>query len=314
MGEKIITKLPAELPAELPLELPVETLPLTPSGSERKFFRLRDKQGRSLIYMSYTGERKENEYYYNIALFLKKLGLRVPRIYCQQPGEIYLEDLGDSDLCSCAQREDYYYQVIDQLLILHQQKETSIETAPPFDYSLYRWETDYFLTNLVNGYCAIKLEKGLKKELEADFHFLAETLAGEQKVLIHRDCQSKNILIKDGQTYFIDFQGMRLGLPHYDLASLLEDPYVELDTGVKERLLTHYPQADSGFMKIYGYCALQRLMQALGAYSYLGLQKNMSQYLQYIPNALNRLQEISKRIPGFDGLKNLLNSISSIQA
>lgn len=300
----------------LPIGKPIELLPLTPSGSERKFFRLRDKQARTLIRMSYTSERKENEFYCNIALFLGGLGIRVPRIYYYQPGEIYLEDLGDLDLCSLGGEEKYYYQVIDQLLILHKQTKLPFESAPAFDYFLYRWETGYFLDNLVNSYYGLKLEENLQKEVEDDFHFLAEVLAKEENVLIHRDCQSKNVLIKNGQAYFIDFQGMRLGLPQYDLASLLEDPYVNLNVDLKKDLFNHYCNSYPGdaerFAAIYNYCALQRLMQALGAYGFLGLKKDLPQYLKYIPNAVNRLRLQLDCLNGFAGLNRLCHLIDIV--
>jgi aminoglycoside/choline kinase family phosphotransferase len=131
---------------------------------------------------------------------------------------------------------------------------------------------------------------------------------------VHRDFQSQNIVIKDGRACFIDFQGMRPGLPQYDLASLLYDPYVQLPDSERAELLAHYlaaltdlgqtPAAD--YAAIYDLCAMQRLMQALGAYGFLGHVKERAHFLAHIPAALVSLREVIERIPGMDGLKALL--------
>jgi aminoglycoside/choline kinase family phosphotransferase len=111
---------------------------------------------------------------------------------------------------------------------------------------------------------------------------------------------------------------MRPGLPQYDLASLLYDPYVRLPEGERTALLDHYLEglADFGqapaadFAAIYDLCAMQRLMQALGAYGFLGHVKERPHFLEHIPAALSSLREVLARIPGLNGLRAQLAALS----
>lgn len=288
----------------------MKKLQLTNGGSERNFYRVYTGDS-TVIHMEYSDEKEENKFYYDIAIFLKSLGINIPQIYHNEDGFIVLEDLGDTHLYNLVinNPEDriiqYYYMVIDQLLILHKNGDSIYKKAPfriskGFDYSLYRWESNYFLENLIRGYFH------MDAELDSEFHLIAERLSKEKNVLIHRDCQSRNIMIKDGKPYFIDFQGMRYGLPEYDLASLLEDPYVNLSNETKDRLLDYYDYGQGRSLTIYNYCAIQRLMQALGAYAYLGLKKGKKEFLQYIPNGLNKLRLVLEKQDRLPRLKDLI--------
>jgi aminoglycoside/choline kinase family phosphotransferase len=115
-------------------------------------------------------------------------------------------------------------------------------------------------------------------------------------------------LVRNGQAYLIDFQGMRPGLAQYDLASLLYDPYVDLSDAERNELLEHYcgkqPAAD--FLETLRLCAMQRLMQALGAYGFLGLVKNHQHFLEHIPKAVSSLREVVGKIAGLESLEKFL--------
>jgi aminoglycoside/choline kinase family phosphotransferase len=101
---------------------------------------------------------------------------------------------------------------------------------------------------------------------------------------------------------------MRPGLPQYDLASLLYDPYVDLTDAERKELLEHYcgEEPNTDFEETLRLCAMQRLMQALGAYGFLGLVKEHRHFLQHIPKAMNSLREIVAEIDGLESFKNLL--------
>jgi hypothetical protein len=140
------------------------------------------------------------------------------------------------------------------------------------------------------------------------FESIAGSLAELPRVLVHRDFQSQNILMRNGQAYLIDFQGMRPGLAQYDLASLLYDPYVDLSEAERHELLEHYCRQTPGadFLRTLKLCAMQRLMQALGAYGFLGLVKGHTHFLDHIPKAVNSLRDVVSEIDGLDLFKNLL--------
>lgn len=296
---------------------------LTLGGSERNFYRVNIDGNKTLIYMKYTDEKEENAFYYDIYVLLKDLNINVAEVYYNENGNIFLEDLGDMHLYNLVTTSpedkiiEYYKKVIGQLKRLHVQGELIYQKKPfkiskGFDYSLYRWESKYFLDNLLNNYFKIDISE---KTLEPDFHFIADALSKEKKVLIHRDCQSKNIMVKDGQPYFIDFQGLRYGLPQYDLASLLEDPYVNLSEEMKNDLQNYYARGSASGTSasgIYRYCCIQRLMQALGAYAFLGLKKGKKEFLKYIPNGLKKLKSILEAQDDLPALKLIVYKILSL--
>lgn len=187
-----------------------------------------------------------------------------------------------------------------------------------FDAQLYRWEQNYFFDNCVARYFCVDPAAIEAKADRPRLNEIAAILAAQPRVLIHRDFQSQNIMVQHEYAYLIDFQGMRPGLGQYDLASLLYDPYVRLTASERDSLLGDYIvlcaeagyAVPSNFREIYDLCAMQRLMQALGAYGFLGLVKDRSSFLKHIPTALASLREVATRIPGIDNLRSLLDELS----
>src|SRR5262249_5630946 len=147
-----------------------------------------------------------------------------------------------------------------------------------------------------------KVSESRRKELAAlpSLREFAKRLATFPRVLVHRDFQSQNIIIQNGQANLIDFQGMRPGLAEYDLASLLYDPYVDVTDAERNELIAYYRhrQLENGTVTNGNFelklrlCAMQRLMQALGAYGFLGLVKGHKHFLHHIPNALGSLRAV----------------------
>ena len=137
---------------------------------------------------------------------------------------------------------------------------------------------------------------------------LATSLTGMPKTLVHRDFQSENIMVRDQQVYLIDYQGLRLGRPEYDVASLIYDPYVNLDRSEREELINYYGDnhvktEQSQFRQRLAMCAAQRLMQALGAYGNLGLNMGKPKYLEFIEPAMANIVEATR---GIDELAPIL--------
>src|SRR5206468_10207614 len=138
--------------------------------------------------------------------------------------------------------------------------------------TLYRWEQRYFFNNCLGRY--FKVSESTRKDLAAlpSLREIAKRLASLPRVLVHRDFQSQNIIIQNGQANLIDFQGMRPGLAEYDLASLVYDPYVDLSEAERAELIAYYRgrqlengiTIDGDFDLKLRLCAMQRLMQALG--------------------------------------------------
>jgi N-acetylmuramate 1-kinase len=302
----------------------IKISPIEKGGSDRKFYRVRCSAEQSLILVKYNLEREENRHYVQIAQFLEEHEIRAPRIYYHDADEglIWLEDLGESDLFSYRGetwlvRRAFYESALDEVGKLHRLPESiCIEMRQhlpaEFNAALYLWEQNYFFENCLGRYFEIdqtKIDNAAKLPCFAE---IADELANQSRVLVHRDFQSQNILIRNGQAYLIDFQGMRPGLAQYDLASLLYDPYVDLIEAEREELLEHYcgEKPSDDFRETLRLCAMQRLMQALGAYGFLGLVKGHTHFLQHIPKAVNSLREVVSEIDGLDLFKNLLAELN----
>ena len=298
----------------------IKIAPIEKGGSDRKFYRVRCSSEQSLILVKYNLEREENRHYVEIAQFLETHGIHAPRIYYHDTDEglIWLEDLGERDLFSYRDepwlvRRAFYDSALDEVRKLHDLPESiCIEMRQhlpaEFNAALYSWEQSYFFENCLGRYFQIEPARLERLAALPALSEIAQRLAQLPRVLVHRDFQSQNILVRNSQAYLIDFQGMRPGLPQYDLASLFYDPYVDLSEAERDELLEHYcgekPGAD--FLETLRLCAMQRLMQALGAYGFLGLVKDYKHFLQYIPKAVRSLHEVAGKIDGLDLFKNLL--------
>ncbi|MEI8341149.1 MAG: phosphotransferase [Verrucomicrobiota bacterium] len=300
--------------------------PLEKGGSDRKYYRIREPDGTSLILVKYGSQRDENRHYVTIAQFLDAEEIRVPRIYFHDENEglIWMEDLGEIDLWTYRnepwpQRRKLYRNALDQAARLHARAHCAqgvgaLQLQKEFNAELYRWEQDYFFDNCLGLFFKIDPATVEAQRQNVVLAKIADELAALPRVLVHRDFQSQNIMIKDDDAYFIDFQGLRPGLAQYDLASLLYDPYVVLEPSQREELLEEYMKitgvADAGgFRRVYDLCAMQRLMQALGAYGFLGLVKERPEFLQHIPAALASLDVVLERIPGLENLRSQIEDL-----
>ena len=298
--------------------------PLEKGGSDRRFYRMSVGGEASLILAKYGTQREENRHYVTIARFLHGLGVRVPEMYYhdEQEGLIWMEDLGDRDLWSYraepwSERRERYRSALDELVLLHTRGHRAPEHEVPrleteFNRELYLWEQGYFLENCLTRYFGVTAGEIEEHACRARLGEIAARLHELPRVFVHRDFQSQNIVMKDDSACLIDFQGMRPGLRQYDLASVLYDPYVEFTPEERAELLGYYldEAGDTGpareFMEVYHLCAMQRLMQALGAYGFLGLVKERPHFLAHIPAAMANLREVLARIEGLDGLSGLL--------
>jgi aminoglycoside/choline kinase family phosphotransferase len=305
----------------------VEISPLEKGGSDRKFYRICAGGERPVILVKYSSQKEENRHYVEIAEFLAASDINVPAIYFHDASEglIWMQDLGDEDLWSWRnapweQRRALYESALYEVSKLHivatlNLPSSGLRLEREFSEQLYLWEQQYFFDNCLRAHFGLE-ETAVRRYAELPvMHEIAARLASLPRVLVHRDFQSQNILIRDDRVWLIDFQGMRPGLPQYDIASLLYDPYVDLAGGERGKLLEFYKMAarrggmeiTGDFDQVFHFCALQRLMQALGAYGFLGLQKGRPDFLAHIPAARRSLREVAARIDGLDEFVSLLD-------
>ena len=305
-----------------------EVVPLEKGGSDRKFYRIRNG-GDSMIFVKYSGHKEENRHYVDIAAFLKDAGVPVPEIFHHDPAEglIWMQDLGELDLWSFRESEwpsraALYESTLDAVLAMHTSATAlagnfDLKLERVFDSDLYLWEQSYFFENCLGNFFQIPTDEVSDLATLPALVGAARNLAERPRVLVHRDFQSQNVMISEGSAWLIDFQGMRFGLAQYDLASLLYDPYVTLTDSERQDLLGFYKKrlkkngfsVDGDFDEVFRWCALQRLMQALGAYGFLGLKKDRPHFLSHIPAAMGSLLKIVSGLDGLDPLVQKLNSL-----
>jgi aminoglycoside/choline kinase family phosphotransferase/dTDP-glucose pyrophosphorylase len=241
-------------------------------------------------------------------LFAK--GIPVPKIHAFDTfsGLVFLEDLGDfhlQDMVRNAASPDEiwaYYCAVIRLLV-----HMSVSGTDGFDLSwtcqtakydrnlILEKECRYFVDSFLLGYRGLDLRYD---DFAEDFSNLADkTMEFALNGFMHRDMQSRNIMVKDGQFYFIDFQGSRIGPMQYDLAALLIDPYVELPLPLQNRLSDYYIDRltacmdldEKRFREGYKYCTITRNLQMLGAFGHLSRVKGKTYFEKFIPPALESL-------------------------
>ncbi len=278
-------------------------------GSVRRFYRILGSEEKSLgVLMEYSQEKEENTFYGEISRFLTDLKVPVPHILHQEPeqGLAILQDLGSTDLHALKELpwpelKAHYVKILEAIQPLwlageeQVKSHESLKLMEGFDARLYAWERDYFFDQ-----CVLRIGKDISPESRDALHqecgILQELLLKQAAHLVHRDFQSHNIMITEAGPVFVDFQGMRYGTWFYDLASLLYDPYMNLSENRRDELLAVtaemmvWPGTDAEFDLHFCAAAVHRLMQALGAYGYLGHELGKEEFLPYIPVAAQELK------------------------
>jgi hypothetical protein len=301
----------------------IQLRPLEGRGSDRTFFRVTWNRGASAILTHYDPKRLENTYYADIAVFLRDIKVPVPRLILHDltASLIIMEDLGDQDLWSFNKnswetRRILYQKTLAIIYRLHSFPKNDFPSArvklmESFGPDLYRWERNYFKDHFVKDVCRIELDRSFEGKLEAELSSLTDRLGAAKHCLVHRDLQSRNVMVRGGEPFLIDFQGMRFGNLFYDLGSLLYDPYVNLTTSQQEELLSSYyslSKSDldwTAFENNFGEASAQRLMQALGAYGFLGLKKGLKAFLNHVPAGLHHLLDATSRVASLPLLHEL---------
>jgi hypothetical protein len=285
----------------------VDAFLLPADGSRRAFFRVRPRHASlSLIAVENPPTtpffRRENAAYLEIGNHLRRRGVPVPRLLDRNldRGWFLVEDLGETRLQE-ALTKDGSGRLAEAVLesLFHMQTRGAVGfdpgwccQTPRYDRGLMRqYESGYFREAFLEGYSGLdRAPRGLEDAFE---HLAASASGAGADFFLHRDFQSRNILVGDRGPGFIDWQGGRLGPLGYDLASFLIDPYVDLSgternrlyTGYVERLRGHDPARVGRFEETYPYLAIQRNLQILGAFAFLSRVRGKPFFETFIPRA-----------------------------
>jgi aminoglycoside/choline kinase family phosphotransferase/dTDP-glucose pyrophosphorylase len=285
---------------------------LAGDGSDRKWYRL-SAAGNALVLSDHgitTGSVGEVHSFVEIGAHLFRKGIPVPRIHLDDrlSGLVFLEDLGSTllhDWLRKGGKEDavhrIYALVIDELVRMSFLGADGFSPSLCYQSASYdrelvlEKECRYFVDAFLNGYLRMEVDF---EALLPEFSGIAyRALQNGVTGFLHRDLQSRNIMLVKERPFFIDFQGGRRGPVQYDLASLLADPYAGLASHSQERLLGHAIKAvrrfriieEKSFLEGYKACRLSRTLQVLGAFSHLFQVKEKPFFEGFIPAALESL-------------------------
>jgi aminoglycoside/choline kinase family phosphotransferase len=297
-----------------------EIVALPQSGSDRKYFRI--ITGGNSVIGAYNPNPEENEAFIGFTKHFLSKELPVPEIYGYLPEKFvyFLKDLGDINLFTWLQKkqastgfdaesEEIYRKILDRLIHfqIKGMEGLDLDLCYPhrsFDRQSMMWDMNYF------KYMFLKLVAVSfnERRLEHDFNLLADfLLETRQDYFLYRDFQSANVMLVNGDPWFIDYQGGRKGAPQYDVASLLYDAKARIPEKSRERLLDYHVnnfcsvsgESKAEFRGYYAGFSIIRLMQAMGAFGFRGLYEKKPTFTGSIVPAVKLLIQLidSKQLP-----------------
>lgn len=307
---------------------------LPSSGSNRRYFRITGV--RALIGVSGTSQ-EENKAFIYMANHFRHKGLNVPEVYCWSDDKsFYLqEDLGDTLLFDAIEkgRKSCVFDESERQLLrktISQLPSIQVTGAHEFDFShcypqpefnqrSILWDLNYF------KYCFLKAT-GMdfqENRLEDDFQKLSDVLlCNASDTFLYRDFQSRNVMIKDGEPWFIDFQGGRKGPVYYDVASFLWQAKANFPEDLKHELLTEYisalnqhiPVNKTHFLSQLRHFVLFRTLQVLGAYGFRGYFEKKPHFIQSVPYAIENLRQLLREdFPEYPYLCSVLRELTTLK-
>lgn len=315
-------------------EKPTEIIDIPASGSNRRYFRLLGKQ--SIIGAIGTC-KEENESFLYMANHFYSKGLPVPQVYAISEDRMaYIqEDLGDLALFKAIEKgrltrvfgEDEKHILVKTIRMLpkiqfegaNRMDFSKCYPVPELDRRSIQWDLNYF------KYCFLKATgmEFSENKLEDDFEKLADALLkNNSRTFLYRDFQSRNVMIKDDEPYFIDFQGGRRGPFYYDVASFLWQAKANIPESLRQELLKEYIDAlrqytdidENEFYSQLRIFVLFRTLQVLGAYGFRGYFEKKPYFIQSVPFALDNLRVLLKTpFEEFPYLNNMLNELTHLK-
>ena len=306
----------------------VDISALTGDASTRRYYRLTTSDRTFVACLDQPCENEFN-YFVSVQEFLQGKGLRVPKIIDTNLGRGYIlqEDLGDRTLLqhlaglgSVSEELVVYKTIVDELVKLHNIPQTELEENTlfdrAFDYEKYMEEIEFTYKFFFERFLKVQDEQ-VKIDFLNFYSPVCRRLASEKRVLTHRDFHSRNVMVKDGEFIMIDFQDARMGIPQYDLVSLLEDSYYDLMGENKKVLIQYYYDSLDpaihgqenflNFYDLYKDMLLQRAIKAIGSFSYIYELRKDVRYIKYIGYTLEKIRKTMMDDERYTDLRLLLS-------
>ena len=304
-------------------------VPLTGDASDRRYFRIIPADGPSIVLALHAGPIDFATLpFANVGALLQQIPLPVPAIlgHSDPLGIVALQDLGDVTLQAHlgaalpSEHAALYRQAVALIEQLQRRgaelrSDAYLPYGIAFDVDKLTWELDFFAKHFVEGYRGEVFTPAERAALAAESAAIVAELAAEPHVLCHRDYHSRNLMLRDGSLYIIDFQDARLGPDTYDLVSLLRDSYVDIADRELDELIAYFlalnksdaaAAAGLEFRRRFDLMALQRNLKALGTFGYQTITRRNTVYIQYIPRTLRYARSNLEKYPRFARLREIL--------
>ena len=306
---------------------------LTGDASTRKYYRIwTSKESYVACLDNPIAEGAEEPTFVKLQRVLHAEKVRVPLIFDKELSTGYLleEDLGDVTFLkeialiqNLKDEYDFYIKAIDLMASIHKIDTSKYQgesfTKLAFDTEKLYQEMEFTKKYFLKMYLGLDVETREVEALYKKLHSMCTTLSNEPRVLVHRDYHSRNLMIKNGEQIVIDFQDARMGTPLYDLVSLLEDCYYQIDADNKKRLIeyyynTYFKKFDSKknfeeFKSLYDLMAIQRVFKAIGSFAYIYADRKDLRYIKYIGYAFEKVRAIMLTHEHFANERKILASL-----
>ena len=290
-------------------------------GSDRQIFRINCATDQSKSYIAVYGNNiEENRAFLSFLQTFKENGFKVPILYHTTVDfSCYLlEDLGDSTIKSVSDRlysqnkqnelEDYYCRIIKILPEIQVGLKDKIDYNFCYQSKIFDKEAMSYDIRRFTKYYLIRhlsIPENRLEDFNKKISLLIELLLqSDNSYFMYRDFQTRNMMLKNGEIYFIDFQSGRKGALQYDLASFIYSSGTYMNDDLEKRLIDLYLDKLSALIKVdkeqfklylYGF-GIIRILQAMGGYAFLYYEKDKKEYLKKVPVALKRLKILCKRL------------------
>lgn len=309
------------------------TVLLTGDASDRRYVRVLLRSQPSIVLSVHAGPIDyAASPFVRVAALFNAVPLPIPALLHHDDalGIIAQQDLGDVTLqaylggATATERAQRYREAVGIVARLQQRgAELASPDYPPygiaFDHEKLTWELEFFVRHFLLAYRGAVPEEPVRQALRAEWATIVDELAGEPRVLCHRDYHSRNLMWFDGALHVIDFQDARMGPDTYDLVSLLRDSYVDLPDPLVDDLIAYYlalsrggeamPAAATEFRRRFDLMALQRNLKALGTFGYQTVTRANPVYMQYVPRTLTYVRRALAHEPRFARLAELLGGL-----
>ena len=317
---------------------------LPPHASQRRYARATFRAGRapaSEIAMLFpqgdasdeiggpSGEGVAGSAFAVVQRWLAERGVPVPVSYAADEHErvLWLQDLGGRDFDAHVSspevdRRHAYEQALSLLGTFQRATQgdaPALIGARAFDRELLRWELDHYVEWRLEAALELQLSEKVQGELSQHFEALAEEVAALPRTVVHRDFQSHNIMVVDGELVVIDFQDAMMGPLVYDAVALLRDSYVELDPEELDHLVAHFAARLSSepwctldepeVVRAFYLQTLQRKLKDAGRFVFIERVRGNDSFLRFIPSSLRYVKHAFTRLPEYAPLAELLSTL-----